>query len=51
MARSAFVEGATAPGGQVGPRRSEEPPPAADLDGHVKTGVRVFLAAYAPQVR
>jgi TetR/AcrR family transcriptional repressor of mexJK operon len=29
----------------------EEPPPAADLDRHVKTGVRVFLAAYAPQVR
>jgi TetR/AcrR family transcriptional regulator, mexJK operon transcriptional repressor len=29
----------------------EELPSAADLDRHVKTGVRVFLAAYAPQVR
>jgi len=29
----------------------EKPPSAADLDRHVKTGVRVFLAAYAPQVR
>jgi TetR/AcrR family transcriptional regulator, mexJK operon transcriptional repressor len=29
----------------------EEAPPGAELDRHVRTGVRVFLAAYAPQVR
>ena len=29
----------------------EEPPPPAELDHHVESGVRVFLAAYAPRVR